>query len=104
MIHTCTEDTAKQLKYLRVPQNSMFKFTEDDQPIALFTSSELGMMLPTHVKIRGEMKPVGFQRADNQWRCRIKGVKQCGSTNEAESRAKMLIYLLEQGLHDVDMI
>ena len=111
----CSLEQAKRLKELGVEQESLFYWTSDSQPdyylrqgeitcdddYSAFTVAELGVMLPIFY--------VSGKAQDNNYTCahyqeatvsrKLRDVKSWpgrGKT-EAESRAAMLIYLLENG-------
>ncbi len=93
--NVCSYESAKQLKELGVPQESMFYWIEDTEPklvylrpdgkfvdsdnsqqfndngwnkISAFTSGELGMLLPIEIKHkRTWLGFIGFDRYENGW-------------------------------------
>lgn len=127
--HVCSLESAKRLEELRVTQDSLFWWTIDEPyelrnlqawiatskdpktnkatMVSAFTVAELGEMLP---------KEVGYFKNTFGWRvgCDIGmlGVRNergnysynpinFEKKNEAEARAKMLIYLIENKLIEV---
>jgi len=116
----CSLELSKKLKKLGVKQESLFWWEEVVMPRATFaelvstksegtanmnhypayTVAELGEMLPKLTETtRGVMN-------DWRWRCEVKDEKSyvtaSGADTEADARAKMLIYLLENGLLNLE--
>lgn len=112
-------DLAKRLKELDVKQESLFWWKKvkrgdeffwklsygllgDDiiaEHFSAYTVAELGAMLPSHVKVNSAWMPISFSQRENKgWRVVIRGVYQPCDVKEADARAKMLIYLLENNL------
>ena len=116
----CSLELAKKLKELGVKQESLWvwlPYLEGDDttrweiersrhglyaPVSAFTVAELGEMLPEYVMRGGMRHTIRQQRAGSmrfvsyehdQFNCMI----QNGNT-EADARAKMLIYLIENNL------
>lgn len=58
----------------------------------------LGEMMPSYVKIEGRVIPVTFRRTDRQWGVSITGYYQPTSNKEADVRAKMMVYILENNI------
>ena len=101
----CSLELSRKLKELGVKQEALFFWVDDlddswvvyigkyqgainKSGIDAFTVSELGKMLPSFVhNFRNHTKP-------NQWTCNYDEAHEVGDT-EADVRAKMLIYLLE---------
>lgn len=114
-------DLAKRLKELEVKQESLFYWCKGrfDQPdkskweindsidthahenISAFTVAELGEMLP---KDEGHYHSdytqyISYHSIYGEWICCDQYANKCGihhASTEADARAKMLIYLLEQ--------
>lgn len=115
----CSLELAKRLKELGVKQESLFywfknRFKDNAFEVersdhmvsygnwidsySAFTCSELGEMLPKY-SLSGKWQ-IGFA---SEYVCRVsqkyfKGVNPLYSKTEADARAKMLIYLIENGL------
>jgi hypothetical protein len=110
----CSLESAKKLKKLGVPQNSLFSFgkylTREGYGLSLtskweavgepfiyaaFTVAELGYLLPENIDCWKQV-----YNSDNQieWRCIYHKGRIVWDINEAEARAKMLIWLLENNL------
>src|SRR5258705_436319 len=102
-------DLAKRLKELGVKQESLFYWTEQDSPAggsiwqledsllkteqySAFTVAELGMLIEPCSKV---MLPQ-FHTTEHIWFC--PGLECTESDTEADARAKMLVYLLENKL------
>lgn len=100
----CSLDLAKRLKELGVKQNGLYHWITykkikpslcfgtpvTDRDFSAFTVAELGEMLPETELIR-DTKVLG------QWGCDFMSHRTFGDT-EADTRAKMLVYLLENKL------
>lgn len=102
-------ELSKKLRELGVKQESLFYWKiEEDEPyivmhnsrykightISAFTVAELGEMLPEKVCWRG------YTNYDGKWSFEF-GDFKAQSETEAESRAKMLIYLIENNLINI---
>lgn len=104
----CSADLAKRLKGLGVKQESYFEYCyiiqkqswelfvcdPDDKvnpKLAAFTVAELGEMFPKYVG--SGRKKYGFYCRDFS-----RPLETVVSLLEAEARAKMLVYLIEQGI------
>lgn len=100
----CSLELAKRLKELGVKQDSYFNWVTNGEGwlithrqafqvgCAAFTVAELGEMLPQCV--------YSYRAADNIWDIDYKNFIVPGrkaNETEADKRAKMLIYLIEQG-------
>lgn len=124
----CSLELAKRLKELGVKQESIFWYTcfrngtadisfqYDSKYIppshyAAFTVAELGEILPDHIIYKN---PFGIpqeyylkqSKKDNEYKIYIEFLDEDGvaiffSENEANARAKMLIYLLENKLMEL---
>ncbi len=116
-------ESAKRLKELGVEQRSLFSWIEpmNEEPRVIpnniiipnwetnlayegivndwhcaFTCSELGELLPIHTEC---WKQIYNSDNDIEWRCNCEQFKKLTwDEKEVEARAKLLIYLLEQGL------
>ena len=108
----CSLDLAKRLKELGVKQESYFwwQWFEGGQEFELadsqhlpedvcaFTVAELGEMLPSYAESY-RMNEVASQRLHAFWACKAEGITEHSyADTEADARAKMLCYLLEDGL------
>jgi hypothetical protein len=108
----CSLESAKRLKELEVSQESLFWHEYDQYGYSgikhgchdkerfwdiysAFTVAELGLLLPKNYisKNSDDYKWMGYWW---DWACYKRIVEGCD--NEAEARAKMLIYLLENKL------
>ena len=98
---------AKRLEELEVKRESYFywyggnvlrenQLTQElrrhQPPVSAYTVAELGEMLPEKVCFRNYQK-----RSNNAWRMNF-GDVEFGAQTEADMKAKMLIYLLENKL------
>ena len=115
----CSLELAKRLKELGVkqesfwyywelngtPHNNFRKYTilqhrksedEDIPHISAFTVAELGEMLPYTLEDRYDLEISKMQGGD--WLIGYRNNSQFMELNEANARAKMLIYLLENNL------
>lgn len=126
----CSLKSAKTLKELNVKQNSIFWWDEGDgrediiefipemskystkELISAFTSSELGELLPHHIRYNGspyQIKiwsgenlnerfwTIGWDSFGNKLKINDKYVI-LSDNNESEAKARMLIFLLKNGL------
>lgn len=118
----CSLELAKKLKELGVKQDSLFywcgshsnpdapweihnwkvynsefrfRYYQSDDPVSAFTVAELGEMLPYRGSIYSE--PVSEDNESKEWIC-IYGKTITKADTEADARAKMLIYLVENNL------
>lgn len=114
----CSLELAKKLKELGVKQESLFYWyslinswridnkKSNESDISAFTVAELGEMLPSQIKYMGYVYEfvmtknwtkkgwyANYEKLENKVRGMIEGVD-----TEADARAKMLIYLLENKL------
>src|ERR1043165_9829731 len=124
----CSLDLAKKLKELGVEQESYFYFWRDavaahaglpesfylshdgenppDYPaFSAFTVAELGEMLPNYSSTRRprcrlkKHDPEVFGNFHHHsWECAVNTLDKQYAHTEADARAKMLIYLIENGL------
>lgn len=113
-------DLAKRLKELGVKQESLFLWALDvvdgwrlvlrevespddkgENDFAAFTVAELGEMLPSWVAMP-DVVNLYFRKYEEGWRCgyenRDGDVESKFDGTEADARAKMLIYLIENNL------
>jgi len=115
----CSLEYAKRLRELGVKQKSYFRWEERDtgeieiyhsKPVSIahnyysaFTVAELGDILPDWCQTKTYIHPqLGRQyeigtltwinKSEYEWDC------ICGDDNEANARAKILIFLLENGI------
>jgi hypothetical protein len=67
--------------------------------VSAFTVAELGELLPSKIKLHGE-RTVNLitGKIDSRWFIEYEGIAHIGVDTEANARAKMLIYLLENNL------
>ena len=104
----CLLESAKRLKELNCPQESLFYWNQDwnkfsisdicllysdgcSESYSAYTTSELGELLPKPYKTE--------KHANGKWYCNDGSeVFFNNIETEAEARAKMLIYLAENGL------
>lgn len=121
-------ELVKKLKELGVKQESLFVWTtlalyahipglsegpvpcvmpvyqnENPNAIPAFTVAELGEMLPERARVNG-MSDWWSARENARWKAQYRytiNTRQEANT-EADARAKILIYLLEQGLVKVE--
>lgn len=116
----CSLELAKRLKELGVEQNSYFSYEwysdnayrlanphDRTDPmngatiIDAFTVSELGKMLPDAILFHNSKCYIKSQKKDNEYKIYIDHLSRLViffDENEADARAKMLIYLIENGL------
>lgn len=123
----CSLELAKRLKELGVEQDSLFyygtrKLDNGDDEIVLmieqfdsamahqgisapkyraFTVAELGEMLPDAILFHNSYCYIKSQKKDNEYKIYIDHLSKLViffDENEADVRAKMLIYLIENGL------
>ena len=114
----CSLGLAKRLKELGVKQESYFfyEWYSDDShrltckcewihvqttKISAFTSAELGEMLPDFIIKDGCDCYIKSQKKGDEYKIYIDGLVKVSiffDKNEADARAKMLIYLIENGL------
>ena len=97
----------KQLACYQIPTVSTHKNVDNDDEIiaSAFTASELGEMLPDRIKIEGDSLLswlVCEKLGDAYWVKYYRHMGDCTlreyADTEADARAKMLIYLLENKL------
>jgi hypothetical protein len=67
-----------------------------DFEISAFTSAELGKLIPAKVFDNGLVYSVDFCKIEKIWGCSYSLIQFFYSDNEAESRAQLLIWLLEE--------
>lgn len=111
----CNLELAKKLKELGVMQESYLiwirgyqedswsltvsKFNHHVNRYAAFTVAELGEMLPIGLDSKGQA--IQIERSKDGWVSGLRTYREFIKTfiepREADARAKMLIYLLEQG-------
>ena len=123
----CSLDSAKRLKELGCPQESLFYWSwcitddssgepelvdnpqihfesnsDDYEYASAYTVAELGEMLPQIVKMEGKKYVLVCRRVFNEyWQCSYRNGefgKHYNENTEAEARAKMLIHLIENKL------
>lgn len=81
-----------------------FHSEDYDEHIAAFTVAELGELLPTFIDIEGFNRVFETWKEPQGWQCAYKHHSGDGdyalmeALTEADARAKMLIYLLENNL------
>jgi hypothetical protein len=113
-------DLAKRLKELGVKQESHFywrKLTEDDgwevwdstglygKTCSAFTVAELGEMLPKGYAVFSVNLDWPLYKPGMEWCCESGDLERNQfAPTEADARAKMLIYLIENGLVKTDSI
>lgn len=123
----CSLELAKKLKELGIKGESQFYFVNpksigdhilenevwmiahqtqisglSELFISAFTVAELGEMLPEHY---GTIRDLSLPDSLGWKACGINGIvtkMKTKSSNEANTRAKMLIYLIENGLYEND--
>jgi hypothetical protein len=105
-------ELAKKLKELGVPQESIFYWNEKagiadfynhfmptDREIAAFTVAELGEMLP--MLSSPLSSSCDFSRNSGKWQgIHFPECHMVFAYTEADARAALLIYLIENGLYD----
>lgn len=121
--HVCSLDLARKLRDLGVKQESYFYWFEwattsivkdkyyssqisGEKPYSAFLSSELGEMLPNKIILDeyGELPLGDIKNCVNHWLTNYFNeeeghvVLQEKADTEANSRAKMLIHLIDQGI------
>jgi hypothetical protein len=107
----CSLELARKVKELGVQQDSLFYWSGDDEAgfvpdlygerfrypgaehYSAFTVAELGILLPTKAYSRR-------MAAGDWWECGYEENKPQTGDTEADARAKMLVYLLENNLID----
>ena len=106
----CSLELAKRLKALGVKQESAFYFYGDGSvqfgkamgwTCSAFTVAELGEMLPVGYPFLTSFrlpKDYGVGDMNGKWTMTRGGKVEVLADTEAEARAKMLIYLIENGL------
>ena len=113
----CSLELAKQLKALGVKQDSCFYWGSNNdvfQPMepdtnkyvvcSAFTVAELGEMLPNHLEQDGYWFLSEIRTESNKWdvaytnRTDTTRLFNVNESNEANARAKALIYLIENNL------
>ncbi len=104
----CSLEFSKRLKELGVKQDSLFYFFKDriyyrgdlavpdNKIISAFTVAELGEMLPKNMPSLGSNDESGWYM--HVFKPIEKWIKMYPCKTEANARAKMLIYLLENNL------
>lgn len=126
----CSLEQAKKLKELGVSQESLFwwlelyqgpednfnpryflnsgKHKDIEIQFSAFTVAELGEMLPVKVE-NVYQEIITTHTGSGEWKCAVRNVisgdwpqkYQIDADTEADARAKMLIYLLENNLVDI---
>jgi hypothetical protein len=121
----CSLELAKRLKELGVKQESFFGWNLEharitasgavenwvgDERACAFTVAELGEMLPYIIKVGREWYFLEVHRTFHGWEVRyaleqsydapVIPFSGIWATIEADARAKMLIYLIENGLYE----
>ena len=118
---TCGLELSVKLKKLGVNQLSLFyhdtrlkkiAWWEDiqmapidskDRYISAFTVAELGNMMPCSIKVKDEIFRLTIWRNEKNWSVFYGGENYCVhdiiEDTEADARAKMLIYLIEEKLY-----
>jgi hypothetical protein len=122
----CSLGLAKQLRKFRVSQDSLWywcregrkwsiewgesnKPVNSDEYISAFTVAELGKMLPIQIDAGMNGRGISSELLNThkgtfggliQWQVMYYDVKFINDYTEADARAKMLIYLLENDLMD----
>jgi hypothetical protein len=87
------EEHPQQSKMVVVAEGAE-DWSDDGESYSAFTVTELGEMLPKTVV---STKTLDFDKGE-QWHCYSKDYDTFFYGTEADARAKMLIYLLENGL------
>lgn len=114
----CSLELAKRFKELGVKQESLFYWEHysingwciewcelgpfSEHAVSAFTVAELGEMLPDCIKYEyGYEAYIKSQKKDTEYKIYLDDLEKVAiffDENEANARAKMLIYLLENGL------
>jgi hypothetical protein len=118
----CSLDLSKRLKELGVKQESVFCWTrsrstkdyelssgtciwetaDKDGHVAAFIVAELGEMLPEEISHAGMKRVLVIGKPLGDWLVSYRNAKlgkmEFKADTEADARAKMLIYLIEQGI------
>lgn len=115
----CSLELAKHLKELGVRRGSYFVWHDSELAgsqvlirksesiyaqkyadfVAAYTVSELGEMLPEKVTVEYKEQYIDFDRFNGWWLYYLdEPDDKTFSENEADARAKLLIYLIEKGL------
>lgn len=121
----CSLDLAKRLKELGVKQESLFYWKQGNSDLFIgyrtisesaptiasaFTVAELGEMLPEHIRLDSKDLPqycfiVPGNMGSGLWTIEYsdyeEGTPTFTAETEADARAKMLIYLIENKLMEV---
>lgn len=117
-------EPSQKLRRLGVKQESLFYYNEfgdlvgdvfdnswradnwKAELISAFTISELGEMLPEFIERRDGTYYIAVHRTNGIWEIMYEDLDQAcictfHASTEADARAKMLIYLLENQLYDI---